>query len=135
MPSHRAKPPVLRVLTVAPAVALLLAACGPGAWTPQPLAARLSADSLLLEMSGGQSCRVPRAAVARDGPDGWGGPVQGCAGVARVEVLTLSPGPVELLLAPVALGRLFAPQAEVRVTATDGRVHVFASPPEPHPRD
>lgn len=117
------------------AVILVLGACAPGAPMPQPLAARLSAGALVLEMSGGQICRLSRAAAARDGAEGWGGPVQGCAGVARVEVVAQRPGPVARLLAPVALGRLIAPRAEVRVTAPDGRVFAFASPPPPHPRD
>ena len=111
---------------------LLLAACAAGV-TPQPQAARLSADALTLQMSGGQNCRLPRAQAAFDGPQGWGGPVQGCAGVARVEV-ALAPAiglraAVEGLFAALTLDGLIAPLAEVRVISDTGRVFLFASPP------
>jgi hypothetical protein len=112
----------------------LVAACAPLPRGPEPVAARLSQDALRLEMSDGRICTIPRAA-AQERAGGWGARVEGCAGVAAVEV-ALTPvrpaslrGAFEGLVRALTLEGLFAPLAEVRVTSETGRVFDFASPP------
>lgn len=100
---------------------------------PEPQAARLTPTALILDMSSGQRCRLERSAAAFDGPAGWGGPVQGCAGVARVDVDRRAPGPLErfaeALFGALTLEELVSPPGEVRVIGPQGRVWLFASPP------
>ena len=120
-----------------PAALLLLTACAPGL-PPEPQAARLFADRLELQMSDGRACRVHRAEAGFDGPRGWGGPVPGCPGVARVEVALEPANPIgralDGLFAALTLGDLIAPRAEVRVVGDGGRVFLFASPTPLEPR-
>lgn len=115
------------------AVGVVLGGCALAEVPPRPEVARLSSQALVLEMSEGQRCRLPREAAAFDGPGGWGGPVVGCRGVARIEVVPRAAGPLEMLAEAVfgvlTLEDLLAPPAEVRVTGTDGRLYRFASPP------
>lgn len=112
---------------------LALAGCAPLAGPPEPLSARLSSQALTVETTAGQLCRIPRAEAAFDGPGGWGGPVQGCPGVARVEVVPERPAPLAqvaaALFAALTLEDLISPPAEVRVLGPDGRVFLFVSPP------
>ena len=116
-------------------VLLGLAACAGPVAAPQPEAARLSPSALTLTMSDGRLCRLPRAGAAFDGAAGWGGPVQGCPGVARIEVALERPSPlaavVRALFAALTLEEAISPPAEVRVIAPSGRVFVFASPEPP----
>ena len=120
---------MLRPLALCPLV--LLAACATGL-PPEPQAARLFSDRLVLQMSDGHACRIARAEAAFDGATGWGGPVPGCAGVERVEV-ALEPGnplsrALDGLFSSLTLGDIIAPRAEVRAVGPTGRVFLFASP-------
>ena len=112
---------------------LALAGCASLSDPPEPVSARLSSQALTVETSGGQLCRIPRAEAAFDGPGGWGGPVQGCAGVARVEVVPERPAPLAqvaaALFAALTLEDLISPPAEVRVLGPEGRLFLFVSPP------
>jgi hypothetical protein len=109
------------------AAAVALSACAPGGFVPRPVSAALTQEALVLEMTSGQRCRLPR--VAGDA-GGWGGPVQGCRGVARVDVVLERPGLLEQLAGALTLESFVAPAARVSVTGPDGRVTVFVSPPE-----
>lgn len=119
-----------RHLPLLSSLALALAACAPAGVTPRALAATLTQEALLLEMSGGQTCRLERAQAARNDASGWGGPVEGCAGVARIDVAFLRPGLLQRLTGTLRLDGFVAPPARVRVAGPDGRETVFASPPE-----
>ncbi len=128
----------MRTLPLFALLAALLVACAPGLRGPEPVAARLSAEALRLEMSDGRVCTIPRAA-AQERPGGWGARVEGCAGVSEVAV-ALEPvrpaslrGVVEGLFRALTLEGLIAPLAEVRVTSEAGRVFTFASPPPYEP--
>ena len=109
-------------------VLMALAGCAAPMGTPQPQAARLSAEVLTLTLTDGTVCRADWAAAG---------------GVGRLE--PCGPGygyAVEVVENPNILRQLFTgltealgaegsvpPMAEVTLTDAMGRDHVFVSPP------
>jgi hypothetical protein len=114
----------------------LAAACGLPPLSTDPVAARLSQTELTVTLQNGQTCRIPRAQAAQDGPQGWGGPVAGCAGVVSADVV-FQPRPapplgiIPALIAALSLDGVFAQYADVRLAGPDGRTFVFATPEPP----
>jgi hypothetical protein len=114
----------------------LLTACGLSPAPGDPVTAELSRTELRIGLDTGATCRIPRAAAARDDARGWGGPVTGCAGITAVDV-AFAPRPapplgiLPALIAALSLDGVFAQYAQVRLTGADGRIFDFESPPPP----
>ncbi len=100
---------------------------------PAPVAARLSASQLAVELSDGRTCRAARPEAAEAaGP--WSAGLAGCppgwqAAVAPDPAINPVRALVETVLSALALEGVLAPRASVTVTRPDGRDVRFVSPP------
>jgi hypothetical protein len=120
---------VRRAALFLPLAALACAAAPP----PVPVAARLSASGVAVELSDRRICRAARPAEAKAaGP--WSAVLSGCpdgwqAAVAPDPATNPARAVVETVLVALALEGALAPRAAVTVTAPDGRATRFVSPP------